>query len=28
MEAIKFTVNGQERMVTTDPGGTLLDMLG
>jgi aerobic-type carbon monoxide dehydrogenase small subunit (CoxS/CutS family) len=27
MEAIKFTVNGQERTVTTDPGRTLLDVL-
>ena len=27
MEAIKFTVNGQERTVTTDPARTLLDVL-
>jgi aerobic carbon-monoxide dehydrogenase small subunit len=27
MEAIKFTVNGQERTATTDPGRTLLDVL-
>jgi aerobic-type carbon monoxide dehydrogenase small subunit (CoxS/CutS family) len=27
MEAIKFTVNGQERTVATDPARTLLDVL-
>src|SRR5437762_11559249 len=27
MEAIRFTVNGQERTVTTDPARTLLDVL-
>jgi aerobic-type carbon monoxide dehydrogenase small subunit (CoxS/CutS family) len=26
MEAIKFTVNGQEKTVTTDPARTLLDV--
>ena len=27
MEAVKFTVNGQERSVTTDGSRTLLDVL-